>query len=91
MPTETVAFDDDVPDCVVLPIPEGKLDGRWVSVRSNYAPAPEHEQVRVTYTFTQDGAAIHETTIEATLTLQGLAPRIKLSGRTAELLGPLPF
>ena len=59
-------LDDDVPDCVVLPIPEEKLDGRWVFVRGNYAPAPEHEQVRVTYTFTQDGAAIHETTIEAT-------------------------
>lgn len=59
-------LDDDVPDCVVLPIPEDALDGRWVFVRGNYAPAPKHKQVRVTYTFTQDGTAIHESTIEAT-------------------------
>lgn len=59
-------LDDEVPDCVVLPMPADTLGGRWVFVRGNYAPAPEHEQVRVTYTFTQDGASIHETTIEAT-------------------------
>lgn len=57
-------IDDEVPDSIVLPIPEDKIGGKMVSIRGNYKPAPGHEQVKVTYVFTQDGEAIHETTVE---------------------------
>lgn len=57
-------IDDEVPDSIVIPIPEDRIDGKWVIIRGNYKPAPGHEQVKVTYTFTQEGEPIHETTIE---------------------------
>lgn len=57
-------IDDEVPDSIVIPTPEDKIEGQWVIIRGNYKPAPGHRQVKVTYTFTQDGETIHETTIK---------------------------
>ncbi len=57
-------IDDEVPDSVIIPIPEDEIDGRMVVIRGNYKPAPGHSQVKVAYTFTQDGEEIHKTQIE---------------------------
>lgn len=57
-------IDDEVPDAISLPMLPEELEDQWVIVRGNYRPAPGHEQVTVTYTFTQDGEVIHETEIE---------------------------
>lgn len=59
-------IDDEVPDAIPLPILPEDLDGKQVFVRGNYRPAPGHEQVKVTYTFTQDGDILLETTIQDT-------------------------
>lgn len=59
-------IDDEVPDSIVIPISEKNLDGQVIAIRGNYKPAPGHEQVKVTYTFTQDGDQIHETPIKKT-------------------------
>lgn len=57
-------IDDEVPDAIPLPTPAEEMDGGRIVVQGNYKPAPGHQQVKVTYTFTQDGEAIHETEIE---------------------------
>lgn len=57
-------IDDEVPDAIPLPMLPEDLEGQWVFVRGNYKPAPGHEQVKVTYTVTQDGEVIHEVSIE---------------------------
>jgi hypothetical protein len=58
---------DDVPDLHTLPPAPEKLEAYVAEILGNYRPGPGHRQVKVTYTFAQDGDVIHETTIEGTV------------------------
>lgn len=58
---------DDVRDLhTIPPVPE-KLEDYVVEILGNYRPGPGHRQVKATYTFVQNGEAIHRVEVEGSI------------------------
>ncbi len=58
---------DDVRDLHTIPPAPGTLEDYVVEILGNYRPGPGHRQVKATYTFVQNGEAIHQTEVEGTI------------------------
>jgi hypothetical protein len=58
------SINDDIPDIFTIPINLAELSRYRVVILGKYRPAPGHDQIRVIYTFRQDGVKLHELPIE---------------------------
>jgi hypothetical protein len=57
-------IDDDIPDIFAIPIDLADLAHYRIVILGKYRSAPGHDQIKVTYSFKQDGGLLHETPIE---------------------------
>lgn len=64
---EPKRIDDDIPDIHLIPIDPGLLDKHRVFIAGKYAPAFGKSQIKVTYSFIQQGKLIHETEVKKSL------------------------
>lgn len=58
---------DDVRDLHTIPPAPEELENYVVEIHGNYRPGPGHRQVRVVYTFVQDGEVIYKEPVEGTI------------------------